>query len=160
MADRIVVMSQGAIEQVGTPREIYRNPSSRFIADFVGTMNFLSGIVTADGGVRVGDLKLIGARAPQSLVTGSAVTACVRPEDVVLGSAAEQRDSQIDARIVEVEFLGSVHRVVLQSEALLDQRVIADVPSGAMAELDFEPGAAVRAGVSGRRVRVLPGSSA
>ena len=160
MADRIVVMSDGAIAQVGTPREIYRNPASRFIADFVGTMNFLSGTVTADGGVRVGDLKLIGARAPQGLVTGAAVTACIRPEDIVLGSAAEQRDSQIDARIVEVEFLGSVHRVVLQSEVLLNQCIVADVPAGAMAELDFEAGATFRAGVSGRRVRVLPGSGA
>jgi iron(III) transport system ATP-binding protein len=52
MADRIVVMNHGAIEQIGTPEEIYRQPASAFVADFVGTMNFIrpEDIVVGDGG--------------------------------------------------------------------------------------------------------------
>ena len=45
MADRIVVMNHGVIEQVGTPTEVYRKPDSAFVADFVGTTNFLPGVV-------------------------------------------------------------------------------------------------------------------
>src|SRR5215204_2613499 len=56
MADRIVVMNQGAIEQVGTPQEIYRRPTTAFVADFVGSMNFLSGTLAAADRVKVGGL--------------------------------------------------------------------------------------------------------
>ena len=56
MADRIVVMNQGAIEQVGTPQEIYRQPTTAFVADFVGSMNFLAGTLVAPDRVKVGDL--------------------------------------------------------------------------------------------------------
>ena len=48
MADRIVVMNQGAIEQVGTPQEIYRHPATAFVADFVGSVNMFEGIVIED----------------------------------------------------------------------------------------------------------------
>ena len=56
MADRIVVMNQGAIEQVGTPQEIYRHPTTAFVADFVGSMNFLPGTLVAPDKVKVGGL--------------------------------------------------------------------------------------------------------
>ena len=49
MADRIVVMNQGVIEQIGTPTEVYRKPASAFVADFVGTTNFLPGVVVDRG---------------------------------------------------------------------------------------------------------------
>jgi len=54
MADRIVVMNHGAIEQIGTPLEIYRTPASPFVADFIGVMNFVAGTVAHGGAVRVG----------------------------------------------------------------------------------------------------------
>ena len=50
MADRIVVMNHGVIEQVGTPLEIYRDPASPFVADFIGVMNFVAGDGRAAGG--------------------------------------------------------------------------------------------------------------
>ena len=52
MADRIVVMNQGVIEQVGTPPEIYAHPTTAFVADFIGHMVFLDGVVAANGGGR------------------------------------------------------------------------------------------------------------
>ena len=58
MADRIVVMNRGAIEQIGTPIEIYRQPASPFVADFIGLMNFIPGTVTAPDRVRCGELEL------------------------------------------------------------------------------------------------------
>jgi len=53
MADRIVVMNEGVIDQVGTPLEIYRRPASPFVADFIGAMNFLSAVAGGDGTVRI-----------------------------------------------------------------------------------------------------------
>ena len=58
MADRIVVMSDGRIAQVGTPMEIYRDPSSAYVADFIGSMNFLHGKMGAGGQVHVGKMKI------------------------------------------------------------------------------------------------------
>ena len=58
MADRIVVMNQGVIDQVGTPEEIYRFPATPFVADFVGHMTFLDAVVTGPGTVKVGALEL------------------------------------------------------------------------------------------------------
>src|SRR5437879_3499994 len=58
MADRIVVMNHGAIEQIGPPLEIYREPASPFVADFIGLMNFVAGTVVHDGVVRLGRVEL------------------------------------------------------------------------------------------------------
>ncbi len=62
MADRIVVMNQGRIEQVGTPREVYETPATPFAADFIGKVNVLPGVAEAAGRVRVGGIALaVGA---------------------------------------------------------------------------------------------------
>src|SRR5258708_15509967 len=71
MADRIVVMNHGAIEQVGTPQEIYRKPTTAFVADFVGEMNFLDGPLVAPERVRIGSLTL-GCPPQDGLAAGTA----------------------------------------------------------------------------------------
>src|SRR5689334_4840763 len=58
MADRIVVMNQGVIDQVGSPQEIYRQPSTAFVADFVGSMTFIDAEVAGPDGVKIGGLDL------------------------------------------------------------------------------------------------------
>ena len=93
MSDRIVVMSKGRIEQVGTPDEIYSRPATAFVADFVGKMNFLDGQAALGRPGR-------RARAPSSTSPsrcrsgqGAPVTVCLRPEDVVVrnvGGAGRQ----------------------------------------------------------------------
>ena len=81
MADRIVVMNQGAIEQVGAPQEIYRKPATAFVADFVGAMNFLDG--TLRGARPRQGRRVSFACLPQDgLAPGSKVRLCIRPEDV------------------------------------------------------------------------------
>ena len=81
MADRIVVMNEGRIEQVGTPEEIYSAPASPFVADFIGVMNFLQGEVTNSGKVLIGEniLDCETANIPE----GSKVRVTVRPEDIL-----------------------------------------------------------------------------
>jgi iron(III) transport system ATP-binding protein len=84
MADRIVVMNQGAIEQVGSALEIYREPASPFVADFVGKVNVLAG-TAENGGVRVASslLKCGGIEAAAVHPTGHAGKIYLRPEDIV-----------------------------------------------------------------------------
>jgi ABC-type Fe3+/spermidine/putrescine transport system ATPase subunit len=83
MADRIVVMNEGAIEQVGTPTEVYRRPASAFVADFVGTTNFLPGIVVGPDRVRFGEVDL-ACELDLRPGPGHDVTLPIRPEDVVV----------------------------------------------------------------------------
>ena len=102
MADRIVVMNHGVIEQVGAPVEIYREPASVFVADFIGTMNFLPAEITGDagtggGGIRAGGLAL--ACDTSGHPEGERITAAIRPEDIVVldsGSAATAGDADRD----------------------------------------------------------------
>ncbi|MCV5224949.1 ABC transporter ATP-binding protein, partial [Escherichia coli] len=58
MADRIVVMNHGVIEQVGTPQEIYQQPATRFVAEFVGSMNFIETSVVTESQVRIAETLL------------------------------------------------------------------------------------------------------
>jgi multiple sugar transport system ATP-binding protein len=92
MADRIVVMNRGNVEQVGAPLEIYRRPSSQFVAGFFGTptMNFLPGEIEARNGRPVFRSKNIEQALPETLpgnLSGRKVTFGVRSEHVALGAA-------------------------------------------------------------------------
>ncbi len=80
VADRIAVMNDGRIEQLSTPRELYRRPRTRFVAEFVGTMNLFPGAVTDDGAELAGSR--VAVREPSRPVSGALVG--IRPEDVLL----------------------------------------------------------------------------
>ncbi len=112
ISDRIVVMYGGKAEQVGTPFEIYNRPSTKFVANFVGTLNVLEGTVTdasaGKGKVGAGEVtlkgKLNGSKA------GDTLSLALRPEAISLGRTAG-RDATLGGEISEVSFLGSVIRV-------------------------------------------------
>ena len=104
MADRIVVMNQGVIEQVGTPMEIYREPATPFVVDFVGKANVLEGKVVAWGKLQIGTRILDCAQCTE---VGHAVRAYLRPEDIVARPISEGDRNVIDTKIEKIEFLGS-----------------------------------------------------
>ncbi|MGR5062655.1 putative 2-aminoethylphosphonate ABC transporter ATP-binding protein [Photobacterium sp. DNB22_13_2] len=107
MADRIVVMNHGVVEQVGTPEEIYNNPASEFVAQFVGTMNFLPADVV-DGD----QLKIEGITVPSPQdVKGRHVMLALRPEQIRIGKPSE---SGLDATVKTIEFMGSFVRLECQ----------------------------------------------
>ncbi|WP_328702858.1 ABC transporter ATP-binding protein [Arenibaculum pallidiluteum] len=108
LGDRIVVMSKGRIEQIGTPREIYRNPASPFVAGFVGTMNRLP----AEGGG--GLLRIGGATLPWSGPMGP-VEVMVRPEDLTVEPEAGAEGYTLPARISAAVFLGDRTRLVAET---------------------------------------------
>ncbi|MDN4649497.1 ABC transporter ATP-binding protein [Curtobacterium sp. PsM8] len=104
VSDRIAVMNAGDIEQIGTPEELYRSPSSAFTADFVGQSNRLG------GDLRGGDVFVYGFRVPalDLTVADGPVLAYVRPEDIAF--AAEG----VTGRVVSSSFLGSIRRTTVR----------------------------------------------
>jgi putative spermidine/putrescine transport system ATP-binding protein len=114
LSDRIVVMSQGKIEQVGTPSQIYNFPETEFVAQFVGQINLLSVEVVnpADGVVRVGQ-QLIRAGQFDHL-NGRAVRLAVRPEELNPGftEGANNLIGKVDA----ITYLGSIVRIRVDVE--------------------------------------------
>ncbi|MCI0577343.1 MAG: ABC transporter ATP-binding protein [Chloroflexi bacterium] len=87
MSNRIAVMSQGIVQQVGRPREIYEHPANRFVADFIGETNFMEGEVMALGNqatIQIGDFPVLGTTDGRQLGVGQRVTLAIRPEKVQL----------------------------------------------------------------------------
>ncbi|OOG69197.1 Spermidine/putrescine import ATP-binding protein PotA [Ensifer sp. M14] len=111
ISDRIVVMHQGVADQVGTPFEIYNRPSTRFVAEFVGTLNLVDADVVeaVSGRVRVGEVPVTLNR-PLAARAGERISLALRPETVALGRT-EGHDVVFSGRIAEVHFLGSVIRI-------------------------------------------------
>jgi iron(III) transport system ATP-binding protein len=115
VADRIVVMNHGVIEQVGTPLQVYREPASAFVADFVGRINTLQAR-TADGGaLQIGQHRFAVGHAGAA---GRNVTAYLRPEDVLARPIAPGEPHVFDAQIRAIEFLGAYCLVTVQADAL------------------------------------------
>ena len=141
MADRIVVMDQGTIDQVATPVEIYRNPASRFVADFVGTMNFFPGVVLGPQEVRLGRVELHSANALDGLGEGTAITVCVRPEDLTVLAAGSDARNAVSAHVDEIEFLGAFYRATLAVDGMDDLPVTADLSSILVRSLGIDEGA-------------------
>ena len=112
LSDRVVVMSEGRIEQVGTPFEIYNFPTTPFVASFVGTLSLLPGVVAdgASGGVTVAGQPIRVSKA----MTGGAgrnVTVALRPEMGSLGASTDPADNNVSGRVIDVSFLGSIVRI-------------------------------------------------
>ncbi len=90
VGDRVALLNGGRLEQVGRPEELYLEPRSRFVAEFVGRASSLAGVVGADGGFELGDPRFRGhhaswpAGAVKPLVPGAAVVAVFRPEGLRL----------------------------------------------------------------------------
>src|SRR5882672_5151884 len=108
MSDRICVMSEGRIEQVGTPFEIYNFPKTRFVESFVGTLNVLRGRVTdaAGGRLEVDGQAIVAKRGLNGVQTGEQRSLALRPEAVSLAAAADGRN-RMQGVIEEVSFLGA-----------------------------------------------------
>ena len=112
LADRIVVLNAGRIEQVGTPEQIYESPATRFVAAFIGTpqMNFLAATLAGDGVVTLGDGTTITTRINTAAVAkGTALTLGIRPEHVAIGGGV----NTIEAPVRMIESLGASHLAYL-----------------------------------------------
>jgi putative spermidine/putrescine transport system ATP-binding protein len=132
MADRLVVMSDGAVRQVGTQRDLYERPADRFVASFVGRSNLLPGRVTergrfeTDAGLRIACID--GALGPCVLA--------LRPERLAIGPAATGLDNKLSGTVELVSYLGSsidVHVRVSSAD-----RIVVSLPNRAEGDLPRE----------------------
>ncbi|MEP7182702.1 MAG: putative 2-aminoethylphosphonate ABC transporter ATP-binding protein [Betaproteobacteria bacterium] len=155
MADRIVVMNQGRIEQVGTPREIYETPATPFAADFIGKINVLPAVAEGGGRFRVGSLTLAVARP--DVAAGTAAKLYLRPEDIAVrvNGAGSAGANAIAAKVTKVEFLGAFCMVGLALDASDVPALTANVPRHAVDAGGFEVGARVGIDLPPAALRVL-----
>lgn len=151
MADRIVVMNHGAIEQVGTPQEVYRKPATAFVADFVGAMNFVDGIFAAPDRVTVGNLSF--ACPPQDgLPLKSKVRLCIRPEDVRVRDLPADVPNRLTVEVTELDFVGAFCRATLRAGEV---SLAADFSSNLMRDLGVERGRKLDIALPADRLRVF-----
>lgn len=122
MSDRIAVMSQGRVEQIGTPEEIYNSPATKFVGSFIGDANLIDGTVSnVSGGVatiKVGENEIRSESTPDDLSVGDSVTIMIRPERIILfpeNSKSKPNENFLDCKVTSHTFQGAQSRYTLQS---------------------------------------------
>jgi putative spermidine/putrescine transport system ATP-binding protein len=135
LADRICLMNDGQIEQLGKPEDIYERPANTFVADFIGASNLIYGTIAADGRIETADGVLPlpdGCSAP----VGEQAALVVRPEKLLL---CKSDDGFLSGRVEESIYAGSETRLLvrLPSETLLTVRRGAGLPPVAIGENVF-----------------------
>ena len=144
MSDRIAVFSQGKIEQIGTPSEVYEHPASQFVAGFVGTSNLISGDVA-------------------ERITGHAQTFSIRPEKIHIGSQQEYISSDmyaVDGTIRDVIYLGLYTRYLVEITQGIDLVVISQNLKTTSADVFSSKGSAVRLSWQQDHISILRGKGA
>ena len=112
MADRIVVMNHGVIEQIGTPSEVYAAPATAFVADFVGTMSFFEGTLQSARKLKVAGIDL-ACSDDRGLAAGTKVTVGLRPEEVRVRDVTADIPNRIEVYVDDLEFMGAFCRARL-----------------------------------------------
>ena len=156
MSDRIVVMNEGKIVQDGTPAELYDQPASPYVANFIGSSNLVPGEVAevGNGAIvgRVGEHRITAASNGLAVEVGAAITLCIRPEKIQLlepGTAAPEGFATLRGVVNETFFHGNAVRVAVDLGEgvtfMVDQRLVAtlgqsDLPdAGTAVDLAFDP---------------------
>jgi spermidine/putrescine transport system ATP-binding protein len=160
MSDRIAVMSQGRVEQVGPPKEIYEEPATAYVADFLGVSNLMDADAkgaTTTGGSRVhlGDYELVAGQGDPSTAGPCKVT--IRPERVTLDEQGRTGENLVPAIVERVVYVGSTLQIIVHLAS--GQTIQAWMPNDG----DHEPhrsGDAVTAHFPREALRVLPTTGA
>jgi spermidine/putrescine transport system ATP-binding protein len=155
MSDRIAVMSQGRVEQVGTPKEIYEEPTTAYVADFLGVSNLMDGRAAGavEGGCRVhlGDFELVAGEGEPYTVDACKIT--IRPERVDIDGSGMSGDNRIPAMVERVIYVGATLQVILHLAS--GHTIQAWMPNDGDTE-PHKPGDAVTAHLPRPALRVLP----
>lgn len=109
MSDKIVVLSEGKIQQIGTPEDIYNEPQNAFVADFIGESNIFKGIMTGNMKVRFCGGEFMGM---DDIPDGTLVDVVVRPEDVII---TKPEDGTVTGEVTSVIFKGMHYEVTVES---------------------------------------------
>jgi spermidine/putrescine transport system ATP-binding protein len=121
MADRVVIMSKGVIEQVGPARQVYQKPASRFVAEFVGTNNILSGQVieknpsTVTVETEVGPIVVV-VDTERKPVTGDKLELVISADRIEVFDAPARDDTRLFCQVVSEEFIGTVVTLLVETD--------------------------------------------
>ncbi len=161
LSDRIAVMHQGRLQQLGAPHEIYEAPRNRFVAEFIGVCNFLEGrvvgreagtlILRTEGGALV---RAHAADARDAPAEGARVVAAVRPEKLTLRAPGAPAGQALAARLEAVVYVGTAVHYHLR--AATGERLIAYRQNDAAAPPGPAPGAEVTVSWEAEAARILP----
>lgn len=148
MSDRIAVFNKGKIEQIGTPREIYDQPKTRFVAEFIGETNLLEGKVEAINdnqiSVALSSGQTITTSNPSNVTAGQPVLVSVRPERIGFATDVAQNANLISAKVVDCVYQGDHIRVQLENSlgghyiARVDRKSV-EPTIGDMINASFQP---------------------
>jgi spermidine/putrescine transport system ATP-binding protein len=155
MSDRIAVMSQGRVEQVGPPKEIYEEPATAYVADFLGVSNLMDATASGTGAggckVALGEFALVAGQGEADTVGAAKIT--IRPERVELLPQGTTGQNHLPAMVERVVYVGSVLQVILHLAAGQTIQAWQQNEGGA---LPYTSGAAVTAHFPPEALRVLP----
>lgn len=161
MADRVVIMSRGRIEQIGNPQEIYRAPRTRFVAEFLGSSNIFSGRVAAlaNGLVQIttpaGNFEVVQNPA-KSLAKGDAATFVVSDDRILLTNSEPAAGlNKIEAVVVGEEFVGATAVIHLEAPGGIEMK--AQKSHDELAELDHSFGSKIWVSWRPEAGHILPG---
>ncbi len=158
-ADRMAVMDKGVIQQIGTPVELFDTPVSRFVAEFIGSVNILRGSIVGGAG---GDARFsssageFGVPAGEENHSSGEISVAFRPHALLIARQDADRDplrAWLSAKVTEREFLGEFVRYRLQAG---DTELLADIPHRHGDE-GFANGASVMAGIDPAQMRIFTG---
>lgn len=164
VADRVVVMNHGVIEQVGTPMDIYLRPATPFVAEFIGKANRLPAVAGGDGTVLLAGQRL---HCPQAghLRAGQEMVAYLRPEDCrvlnctampMAGEPSSEEGGNVWSGVVEhIEFLGSHCLAHVEPQRLPSKRLQLQFSIATWAQLDIQPGRWLQFGIDPRQLRIF-----
>jgi spermidine/putrescine transport system ATP-binding protein len=156
MSDRVAVMSQGRVEQVGGPKEIYEAPATAYVADFLGVSNLMDAMAsgTAPGGCRVsvGEFELVAGEGDADTVGACKVT--IRPERVAIEPQGTTGENRTPGMVERTVYVGSVLQVIVHLAT--GQTIQAWEPNTGVAE-PHRSGDAVVIHFPREALRVLPG---
>ena len=155
MADRVVVMNHGVIEQIGTPLEVYEQPTTPFVADFLGKVNVLKATCMGSGRYRVGTVEV--ATGVNGKIVGDAVRLYLRPEDRILADSGpvEAMPNALSGLVRQVDFLGTYCLASLEVDGFEGQRMLVYFSLNQTHQLGVKEGARVAFALRGDRVRVF-----
>jgi ABC-type Fe3+/spermidine/putrescine transport system ATPase subunit len=141
LSDRIAVVNFGKIEQISPPRDLYRNPASQFVADFIGRANIIEGKILKTpprgntGEVQIGGMVLAFSPAAPNLKEGSPVCICLRPEDIEISvEGFAGRSNVIKSKVTKAVYVGNMTEYQVQVDGIDKEVRVEQLGSQSIAE--------------------------
>jgi iron(III) transport system ATP-binding protein len=158
MADRVVLMEKGNIAQVGSPSDIYHHPQTPFVARFIGSMNFLPGIVTDQNYVDCGRSRF--RVDPLDIGVGNKVWLAIRPEEVQIRTDQDFTENglenHMEVQVKSTEFLGSLLRVWLEPPQDQSVALMVELSAQQARESQLQSNSRIRIQFPSHRIKVFP----